>query len=116
MARVREILAGIEITTQSRARQRAARTGERATLEGSLDDVMLKLSNVLEENYATNVSKGETVPWDFDYVVTDDSPTKGAIEIYTRLFHPTDTTMGSIFYGRTVMRIASDSYLLWADE
>jgi len=116
MERLRDIVSQMDVAAHPKGRQQAARTKASVTLEGTVDEIMSRLSDALEEDYAENVSECVHAPWDFDYVVTDDTPTKGAIEIYTRLFNPSDANMGSSFYGRTVRRVSSDRYMLWIDD
>src|SRR5262245_12427298 len=99
LARLREILAEMDISIPIASRLRTKRD---MTLEGTLHDVIARLEDVLQQDFAENFVEGQDKPWRFDYVVTDKSPDTGAIEIWTRLFDPSDTRKGNAFYGRAV--------------
>jgi hypothetical protein len=113
IARLREILAKMDIADARKSRFRALSD---LTLEGPLDQIIEKLEDVLQQDFAENHVEQQHEPWGFDYVVTDKSPDKGAIEIWTRLFNPSDATMGSAYYGRAVKRINESTYRLWVDD
>jgi hypothetical protein len=113
IARLREILAKMEITSAKGPRLRAMAD---MTLEGPLDQIIARLEDVLQQDFAENHVEQLHKPWAFEYVVTDKSPDTGAIEVWTRLFNPSDSTMGSAFYGRAVKRISQDTYRLWVDD
>jgi hypothetical protein len=113
IARLREILAKMAITDAKRSRFRALAD---MTLEGPLEQIIERLEDVLQQDFAENHVEQQQKPWAFDYVVTDKSPDRGAIEVWTRLFNPSDSTMGSAFYGRAVKRISQTTYRLWVDD
>ena len=113
IARLREILATMDITHAKGPRLRAMAD---MTLEGPLEKIIERLEDVLHQDFAENHVEQQHKPWAFDYVVTDKSPDIGAIEVWTRLFDPSDSTMGSAFYGRAVRRISQSTYRLWVDD
>jgi hypothetical protein len=96
-------------------RSLSPRSVREAALVGTLHDVMDRLADVLQDDYALNFARRDTKRT-FEYVVTDAGPDEGAVEIWTRLFHPHDAKTGNIFYGRTVRRISADKYRLWVDD
>ena len=114
-ARLREILTHMDIIASKQVTVRRAPMEPSSAQQGTLDEVMTKLADALEEDYATNFVEQDNAPWKFDYVVGDATPT-GEIEVFTRLFDPTDPAKGKIFYGRRIKRISKDGYLLWIDD
>ncbi len=83
------------------------------SFEGALNKVMAILEDHLLGDYATNILEKETVPWNFDCVVTDTVREPGAIGILTRLSSREDSKIGSSLYGPYVKRIGVDHYRVW---
>jgi hypothetical protein len=114
MLRIREIPAVMPVYLPKRGRELLA--NDSLVVEGPLEEAVAKLTALLHDDYSENIIERESVPWDFDYVVTNDGLNSGAIDVYTRLFNPLDSTMGSGLYGRTVRRVSETIYRLWAQE
>src|SRR5262245_42935880 len=113
IARLREILAKMHVSNANGSRLRGMAN---LTMEGPLDQIIGRLEDVLQQDFAENHVEQRHKPWAFDYVVTDKSPDAGAIEVWTRLFNPSFLTAGSAFYGRAVKRINQSTYRLWVDD
>jgi hypothetical protein len=85
-----------------------------AALRGTVDDVVIRLSDVLKKDYAEYQRGGVTWAGGFEYVLRWSDEAVGRLEILTRLFGREPA--GGIYYGRYVQRIGPQSYVLWIDD
>jgi hypothetical protein len=85
--------------------------------DGSLTAVAGELFSVLCDDYRSNLADDE-LTWMFDYVVVNadrpwcDDPQCG-LAVLTR-YHG-EPEEGNIFYGRWILRVDLDRYLMWAE-
>jgi hypothetical protein len=111
LKRVCELL--LELPTM-RWRPRREFRGRPLRLRATLSEIIDNLGDRLQNDYAEHVAEQHLAPYGFDYVVMQDG--SSALAVYTRLFDKQSRGMGSIFYGPTVGRVASETFCLWAEK
>jgi hypothetical protein len=116
MARIREILASIDITHHVDREAPKDRKRRHAIGEKTLVDVVRYVRAKLVEDHAENARDYAEGNVGFDYVVSLDVHYSGNVAVLTRLFNRMDAHVGSVFYGLELRRIANDRYLIWDEK
>ena len=91
----------------------AERSLESAQCSGDLEMVVDALRCALEKDVSEHAWDGSAVDSTVSYVVDESATVPGALDVLTRY---SLQERGGVYYGRTILRLADDKFVMWVDD